>query len=327
MRQPSPLNIFGREVAPAELDALVPDVFKLAGIRHFREDNGAGSGQRIIRIESGGGLAVELLPDRTCDIGQVWQGKIPFGWIGPIGTADPAGLNANQPLSGLMSTCGFDHIRQPERDGDLSYPLHGSMRHQSSTILFAGPVETERGPVLQVIAEAVQFSLQAGGMRLRRSIDVPLGANTLVIDDTVTVLAKPQAVMAMYHINLGFPMVSARSRLSLGETDITAEVIAEDGIRVRASDEGLCEVRLDSTDDRKVDRFSLSFDGTSLPYFQTLRDSSKGINLLCLEPATHDRALRPELRERDSLALLEVGETVNFRLSMRFESDVDADVR
>ncbi|QJR20600.1 DUF4432 family protein [Pelagibacterium halotolerans] len=310
------MDLFGRQFSRDEIDALCPDITRLAGIRQFREDNGPGSGQRVIRIESGGGLGIELLPDRTCDIGQVWCNGTPFGWIGPIGTPDPSRLRGNQPLSGLMSTCGFDHIRQPEEEGGTQFPQHGSMMHQASTIVAAGPVWEEENCVFRVVAECTQFALDRGGMRLCRTIDVPLGGQSLTLVDEVTVLIKPQPLMAMYHINLGYPLAEPESHLVLDGADLTGECLAQDGVLTRAAGNGRVTTSLSSP--RTGAQFSVTFDADQLPVFQTLRNSTPGINLVCLEPATHERRTRAELRRDSALQPASVGAKKRFEIGMHF---------
>jgi hypothetical protein len=309
-------ELFGVSVSPAELDALVPGLAPLVGVRHFREDNGPGAGQRIIRIDNGGGLAVELLPDRTCDIGQVWCGAVPYGWMGPMGVTPRAAIGTNTALSGLMTTCGFDHIRQPESVGGIDYPLHGSMMHQPASILSAGIVEESGSHHVRVVAEAVQFSLSQGGMRLRRTVSIPLGKRELILTDEVTVLSVPQPVMAMYHINLGFPLSGPGSRLLLADQDVTDPCIATDGIRTRPAGEGRMRAQLLGASDDAL--FAVEFEGSELSVFQTLRNSRPGVNLICIEPASHERLPRRELFESGALVATLPGDTKRFHLRMAF---------
>lgn len=44
-----------------------------------------------------------------------------------MGTSAPFAVDGNNPLSGLMATCSFDHIHHPETDGGRYFPLHGIM--------------------------------------------------------------------------------------------------------------------------------------------------------------------------------------------------------
>ena len=311
-------RLFGRpDPGPGIVD-LVPDLHRLTGIAQYRLENGPGSGQRMIRIDNAAGLSVELLPDRGLDLGQVRCNGVPFGWIGPIGIADPSRLRGNQSLSGLLSTCGFDHIRQPETDAGQSYPLHGGMVHQPATVLMAAPVEDDGETLFRIEAEVVQYGLAHGGIRLRRRIDVPLTGPEIRLTDDVQVIAGSIPVMAMYHINLGYPLVGPGMRLELDGENVTDPALAEDGIRTRPAGAG--QVVLASSDGGL--RFGLRFDAAKLPVFQTLCDRRAGVNLVCLEPATHDRLPRSALRDAGALQPTAQNGRHRFQVTMDFSASV-----
>jgi len=314
------ISLFGKSLSHKELNKLVPDVTRVAGIRQFREDNGAASDRRLIRIESGGGLSVELLPDRALDIGQVWCNGIPFAWTGPIGNSDPGVLGTNTPLTGLMTTCGFEHIRHPETEDGVTYPQHGSMMHQPATLLRAAPVWAGESCVFRIEAAVTQFSLQTGAIRLCRQIEIPLGGRAIALTDRIEVLSGEQELMAMYHVNLGYPLSGPETRLTLDGTDITEESLGSDGVQTRTAGSGIVTAEMAASRDGGSPRFRLSFDADMLPVFQTLRNSASGINLTCLEPASHDRKPRSELRTDGTLKPARTGSTLIFRLGFEFES-------
>lgn len=64
--------LFGQSFTKQELGRVFPDLLHVAGFKKLTMDDGAGRGTRLQQIDSGGGLRVDLLPDRCCDIGQVW---------------------------------------------------------------------------------------------------------------------------------------------------------------------------------------------------------------------------------------------------------------
>lgn len=311
--------LFGRAFSKHELGRVFPDLMHIAGFKKLTIDDGSGRGMRLLQIDSGGGLRIDLLPDRCCDIGQVWCDNIPFGWISPMGTPVPYAIGANNALSGLMATCGFDHIRQPETDEGRSFPLHGNMMHMPSRIISTDTVWNGDECLFRVKAEATQFHLNHGAIRLKRHIYVPLGGRSLVISDRVSVLSGDLPVMAMYHINLGFPTVTPKSTLSLNGADISKDCLSENSIRVRPSGAPVSEVELTAGPNAGVG-FRLKYDGGTLPFLQTLRDAREGINVLCIEPATHDRLPRKELRERGALVPTPRGGAHVFRLEMIFDS-------
>ncbi|WP_454855243.1 DUF4432 family protein [Rhizobium binxianense] len=274
---------------------------------------------RLLQIDSGGGLRIDLLPDRCCDIGQVWCDNIPFGWISPMGTAAPYAIGANTALSGLMATCGLDHIRQPETDGGRSFPLHGNMMHMRSEIVATDAVWEGDECLFRVKAQVTQFHLNHGAIRLQRQIDVPLGGRSLAISDRATVLSGDLPVMAMYHINLGYPAVTNRSLVRLNGEDISRDCLSKNTVEVRPSGAGQSEIELKATDTGGA-RFRLRYDGSALPFLQTLRNAHEGINLFCIEPATHDRLPRRQLRESGALVPTLRGGSHLFHLEMQFDS-------
>ncbi|MGV0820261.1 DUF4432 family protein [Martelella sp. AMO21009] len=311
------MKLYGRNWKRDELDALIPDIAKVAGIRQFAETDGPASGARLIQIDSGGGLRVELLPDRCCDIGQVWCNDVPFGWTGPIGMSGTHSVGENTSLSGLMSTCGFDHIRQPDTDEGRSYPLHGRMARMPAKIVSCVSDWDGDNCNFRVLAEATQFVLGQATVRLEREIVVPLGGRTLALTDRVTVLSGSLPLMAMYHINFGFPLAGPGSRLTLAGKDIP-DALSPDGIRTRSSGAGLVQVVL-SGGGEAPPRYTLAYDGDALPCLQTLRNATDGTNLFCIEPATHEKQPRAALREADLLEPSGRGATRVFRLHMAFD--------
>lgn len=311
--------LFGQSFTKQELDCVFPDLSQVAGFRKLAVEDGSGRGMRLLQIDSGGGLRIDLLPDRSCDIGQVWCDNIPFGWIGPMGTAAPYAVRANTALSGLMATCGLDHIRQPESDEGRSYPLHGNMMHMRSEVTGTDVVWDGDECLFRVKTQVTQFQLNQGAIRLHRQIDVPLGGRSLTISDRASVLAGDLPVMAMYHINLGFPAVTQDSTLLFNGEDISRDCLSQNGIEVRPSDATRCEVELSATKSGGA-RFRLNYDGDELPFLQTLRNADEGINLFCIEPATHDRLPRHQLRESGALVPTPRGGSHLFHLEMQFDS-------
>ena len=310
--------LFGQAFTKQELGRVFPDLMQVAGFKKLSVDDGSGRGMRLLQIDSGGGLRIDLLPDRCCDIGQVWCNNIPFGWISPMGMPAPYSIGANNALSGLMATCGFDHIRQPETDEGRNFPLHGNMMHMPATIIATDTIWDGDECLFRIKAEVTQFNLNYGAIRLQRHIYVPLGGRSLVVSDRVTVLSGDLPVMAMYHINLGFPAVTAASTVSLNGADISNDCLSENAIKVRPSDAAISEVKLTAADGGA--HFRLKYDGRKLPFLQTLRNGREGINVFCIEPATHDRLSRKELREAGALTATARGGSHNFQLELFFDS-------
>lgn len=322
------VSLFGETLTRAELEARIRRLDHIAGVRWLNFDQGMARGMRLLQVQSGGGLVVDLLPDRCCDIGQVWCNGLPFGWIGPNGIPAPSlSRDMDVALAGLMATCGFDHVRQPETDGGVAYPLHGSLALTPGVVHWAGPVWTGDDCVLRIDSETTRFSLAQGGMRLRRRIEVPLAGRMLRLTDEVTVLGTAAPVMALYHVNLGYPLIGpgtecilfasgGQSALPLDREGIALHPLAPEPVRVD----------LRRTIGGQAASLGLTFDGAALPWLQTFRRLEPGIDLFAVEPVTHDRLPRSELRSRDALPDIPVGETRRFVLDLHFNCGSTSDV-
>ncbi|MBV1867766.1 MAG: DUF4432 family protein [Marinosulfonomonas sp.] len=285
----------GHDLTQGQLADLLGDPTQIAGIRQMRFDSGPEAGTRLIQIRNATGLCVELLPDRCLDIGQVWQNGYPFAWMGPNGLPTwREGLTMEDALGGLMATCGFDHIRQPVTHDGHAYPLHGTMALKP-----AGDVsvrQTGSGPDAMFVAQAevVQASPNGATYRLNRRISVPIAQNTILLEDVITV--TPHApILALYHINLGFPLISPSTQVSCNGTPRNDMLEGDPQTRIHGPLSGPNIVRVADGLPGSDSAIEISTDSKNLPWLQTHRRAEPGSNLFCVEPVTHDRKPRAEL--------------------------------
>lgn len=177
-----------------------------AALRQLRLDGGPADGSRLIEVTNAAGLSVDLLPDRCLDLGQVRLNGVPFAWVGPNGLAPAAPGEMDLALGGLMCTCGFDHIRQPEAHRGGRYPLHGSMSLRRAQVEAAWVRPDGSAKIRARVVHGV-----AGGASwtLVRRITIPADRAEIAIEDEVELRspADGDRVMALYHVNLGPPLI------------------------------------------------------------------------------------------------------------------------
>ena len=221
------MQLFDSPSTPAALRPRLGDLAQLAYARRVTLDDGQGRGQRLIEVETGGGLAFDVLADRTLDLGQARFRGVPVAWIGPNGYRSPflPGVpeHGHSPmergLAGLMTTCGFEHARLPaprERPPgflDANQPLHGSIPFTPADEVNAR-LDVESG-VLRVEGRVTQFILDGPSYELRRTIVAPLGGAVIEIADAVANIGfAPAPLMALYHFNFGWPAVADGPRFA-----------------------------------------------------------------------------------------------------------------
>ena len=243
-------------------------------------------GTRAVAFETDGGLAFDVLVDRSLDIGALsWRGQ-PVGWIGPAKFRHPAGHDPqadegrgfDRLFSGFLVTGGLEHIRQPAN----GHPLHGSLPFTPANLTGTGIDGQQR--FLFCEGEVAQ-----PGFRLRRRIEAPIGGSSLSIVDTVeNVGPTPRHQASLYHFNIGRPaladgmIVRQGTRQRLGPLKVPDAPLGS--VSYPVGDGGPeCTV---VTPDLEV---TFRWDGATLPHLQLWGDLSPGRCVLSVEPCTSER--------------------------------------
>ncbi|BCH35634.1 DUF4432 domain-containing protein [Mesorhizobium sp. L-8-10] len=202
---------------PARLRRLVGDLRQVGSVRRVVMADGLEAGVEALVFSTGGGLDFWVTAGRMLDIATLsWRG-VQLGWQSPAGfRLPPEGIDPerrfNAGFGGFLNTCGFDHIRQPAG----GHSLHGSAPFTPARLTGHGEDWDAEEPVLFCEGEIVAWAYGAGGYRLRRRIEAPIGGRTIRLRDTVDVVgAEALAVLALYHFNLGFPAIDETTRLFL----------------------------------------------------------------------------------------------------------------
>jgi hypothetical protein len=205
----------GTAARASELVERVGDLRQLCRIDRLQHDDGPARGARLLRMVTGGGLEVELHPDRCLDIGHVtWRGQ-PLAWASPAPVAapalsDPDGAGWLRTFAGgLLTTCGLDHFGAPSQDGAAAFGLHGRAASLAAQHLSSRCEPSGDGTVrLEVSGEMRQAALFGENLRLLRTVESAFGSNSFTVTDSVTNLGRdPQPHMLLYHLNLGWPLI------------------------------------------------------------------------------------------------------------------------
>ncbi len=308
----------------ADLQPLAGSLRQLASVRRFTLDDGPEQGVRAIAFDTGGGLAFTLLESRTLDIATLsWRGMA-CAWQSPTGFRHPGlhdaeaenGQGFLRSFSGLLVTCGLDHIRQP-KDGR---PLHGRLPFTPARLTACGECWESEEPHLFAEAEIVQATSDGENWRLRRRIEAPIGGGTLRLVDTVTNRsreARPQPIL--YHMNLGFPLLRPGAELTLDGEPLIGPLGPPDrgaGPHVvcrRIAGPGRVALTAPGAPTMP---FALDIDATTLPYLQTWLDVRPGMYVLGLEPCNADRAPDGTTVDNPEL-LLPSGASRRYALTLR----------
>lgn len=325
--------LYGRP--PAEARRRVGSLRQLAGIDDLVETQGPERGARRMILTSGGGLTVDVHPDRALDLGAVSYRGVPIAWRSSTGFPAP-GLTVDSGTEwlrsfggGLLATCGLDAFGPASVDGGVEYPMHGRIGSVPATVTRA---ETGADGIV-VEGEVRQTTVFGENLVLRRRIRIPLGGARIIVEDRVTNEAASAAGhMVLYHANLGWPLLDERAVLSVPSNSVTprdadAEAgmadwfglsapvpgFAEQVFKHDFSGRGTAEVAVDNPE---LDlRVAIRFDTEALPGLHQWKMLAEQHYVLGLEPTNVDWSLgRAAAREAGVLPMLEPGESAEYRL-------------
>ncbi len=317
----------------------VGSLSQVARIDQFIEADGPQRGTRLIRLVTGGGLELEIHPDRAFDLGQATFNGVPVAWVSPVGPTNPAfydagGLEWLRTFSGgLMCTCGLDTFGPPSVDDGVAYPMHGRIGTTPGTLLRAA-IDEE---LLVVEGEVRQVRVFATNLLLHRRIEAPLGGTSVRILDTVTNQGPADAGhMVLYHCNIGWPLLDESAHLSIPsaqvtprDDDATAGVARwhlvdppEAGFREQLfihelQGSGRASVGVDNAE--LGVRLDLSFDNATLPGFHQWKMADHGHFVMGLEPNNCNwTGGRASARAAGLLPVLRPGESACYDLEFSF---------
>jgi Domain of unknown function (DUF4432) len=287
-----------------DLPRWVGQLSQVARIDSFTEDQGSARGARRLRLVTGGGLEVELHPDRALDIGQVTYRGMPVAWVSAPGITSPTSFDGSNTEwlrtfgGGLLATCGLDTFGPPSVHRGVCYGLHGRIGRQPARLLVA---EVACG-ALSIVAESRQAAVSGENLILRRTVTADVGGSRLRISDTVTNEGWTDAGhMLLYHCNLGWPLISDAATLVVPSAEIQprdAEATAGladwarlcppiPGFREQVfCHTGLSNDAVVAVDNSRADlRLELRFSVQTLPALVQWKMTGEGEYVLGLEPA------------------------------------------
>jgi hypothetical protein len=225
------VSLFGMTHSRRELAARTGALSQFAGVQLATLGDGVERGVRRLEFRTGTGLRFTVLVDRAMDIAECEHNGRAVGWHSPSGFRHPGlhdyegegGLGWFRSMSGLLITCGLDHVLFMHDDpaGHYHYgprqTVSSSLHGRIGTIpgRLTGYGERWDGDECVLWAEGIvqQATVFGEDLHLVRRIEATVGTDEIRLHDRVVnhgFYRTPH--MYCYHINVGYPVLSDGSR-------------------------------------------------------------------------------------------------------------------
>ncbi|MEO1016865.1 MAG: aldose 1-epimerase family protein [Pseudomonadota bacterium] len=350
-------QIFGKDFTRRELARHVGDFDQLFGVILLTHGDGTARGARVLQFRTGSGLAFDVNVDRCMDIASLDYRGVPLGWRSPTGPRNPwlheadgeLGLGWLRSFSGIMNTCGLDHIMAPTEESaeHYNYPhrskvrhgIHGRIAYTPARLRGYGVDWQGDDAVLWAEGEVRQAAMFGENLLLERRIEAEVGSDSVIVHDKVTSLGfYPTPHAMLYHVNFGWPLVAAGTKLvapikatpfmvhdpSATEIGAIEQAEPQTGFseqvyqhEVAMEPDGTVPLAL-VNERQGADGFGVlyEYDGKAMPALVQWQNLQEGNYVLGLEPATVKAGSREDWKARDELIWLDHGDSRSYRLRL-----------
>lgn len=329
---------------PSNLAQYIGGMHQVTRLERLVLDDGKGRGMRVIQVDNGSGLAFTVLPDRGMDLGAASYCGMPIAYQTSVGMVNPAYAEAEgfgwlrSFGGGLLAGCGLTYAGAPEPTDalNLSGPsgLHGRLSSTPAEAVNTDASWDEDRYCLTVSGIIRENSFFGHNIVMRRTVRCYMGSNVIEIDDDVTNESPRESpLMMMYHINVGYPLLSESAYLE-GDVDKTEprDEVAAHGLeawgRCQKPEAGFVEqcyyhdIAADSDGFARMSlcnpdcgvRFEVSFRKKELPCLTEWKMMGEREYVVGIEPGNCFPDGREKSRERGRLVTLSSGESTYHRV-------------
>jgi galactose mutarotase-like enzyme len=303
------------------------------------------NGMRFIQAYNTSGLRFSVLPDRGLDIWRADYQGVPLTWLsrGAPYPPDFGQTWLQQFNGGLLTTCGLTHVGPPEHQQtiDSRGGIHGPYsRLRADAVTYQSGWTTADAYHVEIAAEIAQAGLFAEQLVLVRTYTFNLTDPVVHLTDTVTNLGDAAApLMVLYHVNLGYPLLSDGSQLVVSSTVYPRDNTARAGLAMwdtyAAATPGYTEqvffhhLKLSNSIARVAlvngdFGLSLEWDSRQMPYLSQWKYTRQGTYVAALEPGNCIPEGQHAARENGRLRMLQPGNTACFQLRIAVLDSAEA---
>lgn len=221
-------RLFGHDYTRDDLMRRVGSVSQLGGVRLAELADGRAKGVAVADFNLGNGFEFTVVPDRAMDIVAARYQGMSLSWHSAVGMAAPAyyepqGLGWLRTFAGgLVATCGLTFAGAPTVDEGEELGLHGRIGNLPASSVHAGGCWDGDEYVMSASGEMRESVVFGANLYQHRKVWAKLGERRFHIEDLVRNEGyRTSPHVMLYHVNLGFPLVDAGSRILAPSATIT----------------------------------------------------------------------------------------------------------
>ncbi len=301
-----------------DLMKYVGSIQQAAYIRPITYNEGRSSGLKAYDVKSGN-ISFRVLADKCLDVSEFSYKGVNISFLSKpglqgLGHYDTNGAEAQRSImGGFFFTAGLEHIGGPCNVDGVDYPMHGRIRTTPAEHLANDAYWVGDEYHLKISGEMREAMLFGENLVLRRSIDTIYGEKSFTLtDEFENESFRDEALMLLYHINIGWPFLTENTRFYIPTEKITprnddAKGHEPDYNKMEAPKDNepeyvfLHDVKADVNNDTEVIAVNpdlqlglkIAWNKKYLPHFMQWKSIASGDYVVGLEPANslvHGRA-------------------------------------
>ena len=332
-----------------EMLRYVGDFSQLFGIKEYTFNGGKAKGVKAFDVKNGSGLEFTVLADRCLDIAGLSFKGINCSYISKAGIVAPEYYDENgigflrSFHAGFLTTCGLRNVGAPCEVNGETFSLHGRISNTPGEEISTSTEWIDNFPVLTISGKMREARLFGENMILGRKITCKYGENKITVQNTVENFGfKREAIMLLFHFNLGYPLLDEDAILVTPTKKLTPrdqEALREEALYhqcqrptpdyseqvfyhdLKSNQNGDTCVALIN---KKVEiGIALHFNKNQLFNFTQWKQMGEGDYVMGMEPCNCYVGGRADPRNSDVLEYLEPGEIRNFDLTIEILNGID----
>ena len=225
------VKLLGGEIEKADLLRKIGRIEQIAGARPVKLAFGKAEGIKAWEIYNGSGLEFCVMESKCLDLLYAKYRGVNLSFLAKPGAVAPEYFNVHGMEfgryfhGGMLYTCGLGNIGQSCVDEDTEYNWHGRISQTPAENTGINAEWNGDEYLISVKGDMHEAAHSHEHLVLKRKISTRLGAKSFTICDTVENQGfKREAIMLLYHINFGYPLLDRNTRVVL-PTSITENYV------------------------------------------------------------------------------------------------------